>query len=409
LHNSITRCKENNHDLAVMFLDLDRFKNVNDLKGHLAGDDLLKQVGERLVKSVRDVDLVARQGGDEFILLLEDIQPSQVKKVAEGILEQFSQPFTLTTGDDFFISPSIGISLLSQDKHNSETLFENADTAMYESKRRGKNTYQFFAPSDNNLDRKIKLEQGLKQALQNNEFELYYQPKVEIKNRNIYGVEALIRWKHPELGSISPNEFIPIAEDVGMILPLGKWVLQEACNQNKAWQDTGIYIKMSVNVSIIQFEDIHFMGTIRELLRESQLSPEYLSIEITESIMQNIVQSSTTIQELQNIGIRIAIDDFGTGYSSLSVINNLSIDTLKIDKSFVNDILYNSNAATLVKTIIEMGKNLDLDLVAEGIENEQQATFLIENGCSLGQGYLYSRPLPADKVESLLRNQLIQV
>ncbi|MFD1739571.1 EAL domain-containing protein [Bacillus salitolerans] len=402
LAKSLSRCIRNHRQLAIMLLDLDRFKFVNDTMGHEFGDVLLQQVSERLVKSVREGDLVARQGGDEFIILMEEVNETQVREIAEKILNSFSTPFTLNE-EDFFTSPSIGISLFPADGQNINTLIKHADTAMYLAKKRGKNNYQFYIQEDQNiLDRKTRIEQGLKKGLYNNEFYLQYQPKVNLETGEVYGAEALLRWQHPELGVISPVEFIPIAEETGMIIPLGKWILRNACKQNKSWQQSfGSRIEMAVNISSLQFEDSQFIETVKEILEESQLSPQYLGLEITESVMQNIDYSSCIIQELKNLGIKISIDDFGTGYSSLSVLNQLPIDVVKIDKSFVNEIMTNSNTASLVKTIIEMGDNFKFDLVAEGIENKQQAEFLIQNGCQFGQGYYYSKPLPANEFEKL--------
>jgi diguanylate cyclase (GGDEF)-like protein len=403
LKNSLARCERNNRELAILFLDLDRFKFINDTLGHDEGDHLLKQVTERLVKSVRKGDIVARQGGDEFIILLEEIDRNQVKEVAERIIESFKSPFLLHN-EEYYLTTSIGISLYPQDEGDSQTLIKNADSAMYLAKRCGKNNYQFFINEPQAiLERKMKLEQAIRKALDKNEFILHYQPKVNLETGEIYGVEALLRWKHPELGMIYPLEFIPIAEDTGMIIPIGTWVLNEACRQSKRWLNKGIRIKMAVNVSAIQFQENIFIKKVEDALNENNLLPEYLGLEITESVMQNINQSSAIIHELKRIGVKVAIDDFGTGYSSLSVLSQLPIDLIKIDKSFVNDILTNSNAASLIKIIVDLSRNLNFGLVAEGIENEQQAEFLMQNGCSYGQGYLYSPPLSEAELESLLK------
>lgn len=400
---------QNSKGLAVLFLDLDRFKFVNDTLGHSYGDELLLQVSERLVGLVRKVDIVARQGGDEFIILLEDFTRPQVEEVAERILSCFSKPFLLR-GEEFFISTSIGISAYPHDGTSVDELIKNADKAMYSVKKHGKNNYQFYIHEEKEVvDRKLMIELGLKRAIEKQEFELYYQPKIKLATGDIYGVEALIRWNHPELGLVPPLDFIPIAEESGMILPIGNWVLQEACKQNKLWHESGIHIHMAVNVSGLQFEDNLFVDKLRELLSEQQLPPEYLELEITESVMQNIDRSSVIIEELKNIGVKVSIDDFGTGYSSLSILATLPIDTVKIDKSFINDMMLSPNVSTLVKTIIEMGKNLNFDLIAEGIETEEQMTLLIEKGCLYGQGYFYSKPVQRDEIEALLKKPLIQV
>ncbi|WP_209121362.1 bifunctional diguanylate cyclase/phosphodiesterase [Alkalihalobacillus sp. BA299] len=407
MEKALARAKRNNQQLAVMFIDLDRFKFINDTLGHKAGDDLLIQVSKRLVNSVREADIVVRLGGDEFIILLENITASQSKEIAERIIQAFTASFILQENEEFFTSPSIGISIYPYDGQDAETLTKHADQAMYLAKKRGKNNYQFYIHEKESIvDRKIKLERGLKKAIDNDEFKLYYQPKIELSTRKIYGVEALLRWEHPELGFVPPYEFIPIAEEIGMIIPIGTWVLQKACTQNKKWQSKGIKVKINVNVSAVQFED-SFLDQVKETLHKTHLKPEFLGLEITESVMQNIAESSVIIQEIKSIGVKISIDDFGTGYSSLSVLNKLPIDYVKIDQSFINEILTNVNTALLVKTIIEMGKNLNFALIAEGIETEQQAEFLIQNGCHYGQGFFYSSPLPADEVEKLLMKKQV--
>lgn len=405
LQKSLARCKRSEQKLAVLFLDLDRFKFINDIKGHNAGDDMLKQVTDRLVGAVREDDIVSRLGGDEFIIVLEDIEQSQVKETAKRILETFTYPF-LIQNEEFFISTSIGISMFPDDGANSETLIKNADIAMYLAKKRGKNNYQFFIQEPEAiLERRIKLEKGLRRAIENNEFILYYQPQYELTTGKIKGLEALLRWNHPELGFVPPSEFIPIAEEVGMIVNIGKWVIETACQQNKKWREEGTILRVAVNVSPLQFEGCSFHRMLKQILDEIELPPEFLEIEITEGIMQNLDVSSDVINELKRIGVKISLDDFGTGYSSLNVLNRLPIDYLKIDKSFVNEISSNSSTASLVKTIISIGENFKFDLIAEGIETEEQAEFLKQNGCCLGQGYLYSPPLPAEKAEALIREK----
>jgi diguanylate cyclase (GGDEF)-like protein/PAS domain S-box-containing protein len=407
LEEAIQKCAKTNQELSIMLIDLDRFKFINDTLGHKLGDSLLIQVSERLKKSVRENDIVARQGGDEFLVLLKNTNLSIVKNLAEGIINSFTSPFNLE-GDEFITSPSIGISVYPKDGHDKETLTRHADTAMYMAKKRGKNNFQFYNNEKEEIrQRNNKLEQGLKRALVNKEFQLHYQPKVILKTGKIFCVEALLRWTHPELGEIPPTEFIPIAEESGMIIPIGSWVLHEACKQNKLWQESGIDISVAVNVSTIQFEDPRFIEIVKDALFNSQLAPGNLILELTESVMQNITNSNTIINTLKSLGVKIAIDDFGTGYSSLNVLNKLTIDLVKIDKSFVNEITSSTNSASLVKTMIEIGENLQFDLIAEGIENKQQADFLIQNDCRFGQGYLYSPPLPAGEVESLLLKQYI--
>jgi diguanylate cyclase (GGDEF)-like protein/PAS domain S-box-containing protein len=404
LEKALNGYQSNGQKLAVIFLDLDRFKFINDTLGHDMGDLLLKQVSKRITKWVGE-GLVARRGGDEFIILLENIEHTQLEEIAERILGIFHTPFLLKE-KEYFLSPSIGISCCPKDGEDIETLTKHADMAMYLAKKRGKNNYQFYVQEDEkSLERKIKLEHGLKRALENNEFVLHYQPKVELKTKNIIGVEALIRWNHPELGLVSPVEFIPIAEETGIILPLGNWILQEACKQNKKWQASGIKTKTAVNVSPIQLENPRFVDTIKEILAKNQLSHEYLGLEITESVMQNIDQTSHIIHDLTELGTKFYIDDFGTGYSSLNVLNKLPIKNIKIDKCFVDEMMIDPNTALLVKTILEIGKILNFDVIAEGIESEEQAEFLRQNDCGFGQGYFYSPPVSADEIEKLWNNK----
>jgi diguanylate cyclase (GGDEF)-like protein len=406
LQNLITHSKQYNQDLAVMFLDLDRFKFINDSKGHLTGDLLLKQVAERLTKSVHEGDIVARHGGDEFIILLKDIQQPQAEEVAKRILEGFTHPFKLNDGEEYYTSLSIGISLLSQDGQDSTTLLKKADIAMYLSKKQGKNTYQFFFQSNDNHERKIKLEQGLREALNNNEFIIHYQPQIELKTGELKGFEALLRWNHPKFGIVPPVEFIPIAEETKLIVPIGQWVVENVCSQIKTWHDKGLPLyKVAVNVSAIQFDDKNFVTMVERILNKHQLKPEFLELEITESIMQNIKESFKILVQLKELGVKISIDDFGTGYSSLNVLNRLSIDFVKIDKSFVDEIATSANTASLIKTMIDMGSNLNFELIAEGIEDKIQADFLNENGCRFGQGYLFNKPLPPEEVETLIKNK----
>lgn len=401
LGKAMMQCKQRKQELAVLLLDLDRFKFINDTLGHQAGDQLLTQVAERLVKSVRKEDMVFRQGGDEFIILLVNIDKKMVHNIANNIIKSFSSPFMIAD-KSVYTTPSIGISLFPKDGEDMETLNKKADIAMYSAKNKGKNNYQFYLHErEELLDRKNNIERDLRKAINNEEFYLLYQPKVDMRTGRMTGVEALVRWKHPELGLIFPNEFIPIAEQSGLIIKLGNWVLQQACKQNSQWVKLGLQLKISVNVSPLQFDECDFIGSIERGLRKNDLPPDTLIIEITEGVTQNINKTAPILQKLKKMGVKIAIDDFGTGYSSLSVLSSLTIDYLKIDRSFINAMLTNANTTSLVKTIIEMGRNLSFELIAEGIETKQQALHLLEHDCYYGQGYLYSPPVSAKEIESI--------
>lgn len=405
LEETLIRCKNFQKQMAVMVMDIDRFKFINDTMGHNTGDELLVQITKRLVSTVREGDLISRQGGDEFSVILEDAEQSVASRIAERILAVFSKPFILKD-KSFEITASIGISLFPIDGDEKELLTSKADKAMYFAKKNGKNNYQFFYEHGKELVRSLEIEQDLGKAIETNEFYLNYQPCVELATGKIYCVEALVRWKHKTLGVLSPCEFIPIAEESGWIVQLGKWILNEACRQNKEWLDRGIKIKTAVNVSALQFVDRNFVQVVKEILQHHQLPQENLEIEITESVMQNFDISIETIHDLKQIGVRISIDDFGTGYSSLSVLSSLPIDHLKIDKSFVKEINSNPITSELVKQMIELGALFNFDLIAEGIEEKEQAEFLMEKGCRYGQGFYYSKPISPKELEPILmRNQ----
>ncbi|WP_052475834.1 sensor domain-containing protein [Cohnella kolymensis] len=389
---------------AVLFLDLDRFKIINDTKGHTVGDLILQKVAKRLQQTVQHHGLVSRQGGDEFIISLQDTDKDKAAVIAQQLLDGFADPIDVN-GQEYFVTPSIGISLYPADGSDEDTLIKNADTAMYLAKDRGKNNFQFYTPHLLGVSsRKMELENGLRKAMEQNEMTIYYQPQVELATGKLVGIEALIRWKHPSYGFVSPCEFIPLAEETGLILPLGKWVLRTACEQNKAWQDAGFpAVQMAVNISVRQMDDDLFVESVTEALNAAGLDPQYLELEITESIMQNITRSTSILKQLKELGVKLSIDDFGTGYSSLSYLTHLPIDKIKIDKSFIDDIIHHSNQGAMVKTIIDMGHNLNFTVIAEGIEKEEQVNFLIRNACTIGQGYFFSRPLEADNMGEFLR------
>jgi len=399
--------KNGDQELAILFLDLDRFKIINDTKGHRVGDLLLKVVASRLKNAVQDKGLVSRQGGDEFIILLKGFNKAQVIEVAERILGEFSEGIDVEN-QEFFVTPSIGISMAPGDGQDEETLIKHADTAMYLAKERGKNNFQFYTNQLHGLSsRKMELENGLRKALEQDQLMLHYQPQVNLETGKIIGVEALVRWQHPENGMISPGEFIPLAEETGLIVPLGKWVLQKASAQNKEWHDKGYSsIPISVNISVRQLQEDRFIDTVKQILDQTGLNPSYLDLEITESIMQNSENTAMILNQLKELGVTLAIDDFGTGYSSLSLLKHLPIDKIKIDKSFVDDIIHHANQGAMVKTIIDMGHNLQFDVIAEGVEEQEQVAFLLRNGCMIGQGYHFSRPLPPDAMEDLLKKNM---
>lgn len=392
--------------LAVLFLDLDRFKIINDTKGHSTGDLILQKAAKRLLEAVSDQGMVSRQGGDEFIILLEFTSNKEIEEVADRIIQVFSHPFDLN-GDEFFVTPSVGISLYPVDGEDQETLIKNADTAMYLAKERGKNNYQYYNSTLQNVStRKMELEVGLRKALVEDHFEVFYQPQYKLETREVCGVEALLRWKHPKLGMISPVEFIPLAEETGLIVPIGRGVLRKVCEQHKLWKEAGLgAVPVAVNVSVRQVQDSGFVGDVKQALDDFDLDPADLELEITESIMQNIETSSSVLKQLKELGIQIALDDFGKGYSSLSYLKHLPIDKIKIDKSFVDDILDSGLNGSIAKAIIEMSHTMNFSVIAEGIEQEEQLLFLLENSCKLGQGYLLSRPLDLDGVTGVLREE----
>lgn len=389
---------------SLFLLDLDRFKFVNDTKGHSVGDLILIDVGKRLKKIVGTNGIVFRLSGDEFIVVLKFDDMNKVKAVAESILNEFKTPF-LISENEFHLTTSIGISCFPKDGIDQDNLMKNADSAMYLAKELGKNNFQFFTSDLNQeKERKLELENGLRKAIEQNQLTLYYQPQIKLKTNEIYGTEALIRWNHPILGIVPPNEFIPLAEESELIVEIGQWVLRTAIQQTKEWQDDGLKeISIAVNISARQFQDENFIDFVKDTLEEFNLNPKYLELEITESMMQDINNSTIVLNKLKKLGISLAIDDFGTGYSSLSYLKHLPIDIIKIDKSFVDDIKNNNKTdASIVKAIIEMGRSLNFRVIAEGLETEYQANYLIDNFCDLGQGYFYSKPLPSEELKKLL-------
>jgi diguanylate cyclase (GGDEF)-like protein/PAS domain S-box-containing protein len=410
LNLAIETARHHGGRLAVLFIDLDRFKTINDSLGHALGDTLLKETAARLSQVLRSDEAVARLGGDEFVVLVEGVtEIEQVKAVARDILTAVVKPIDLM-GQECRVTASIGISIYPADGQDEQSLMKNADIAMYRAKDEGKNNYRFY--SRDIMGRAIErlmLETGLRHALERNEFFLHYQPKQNLATGRITGVEALLRWNHPELGNLSPSQFIPLAEDTGLIVPIGKWVLETACAQNMAWQREGLLpITVAVNLSARQFADESLLKNIITALEETGLAPELLELEITESmVMQNAEQAIKLLAAIKQMGVRLAIDDFGTGYSSMAYLKRFPIDTLKIDRSFIREIPKNAEDNAIAEAIISMGKALGLTVVAEGIETPEQVTFLRNHGCDETQGYLFSRPVAPDEFSELLRQHMI--
>jgi diguanylate cyclase (GGDEF)-like protein/PAS domain S-box-containing protein len=382
--------------LAVVFVDLDRFKFINDGLGHHVGDELLRAMAQRLRSSVRESDTVARLGGDEFVLLINGQGgPDAVSIMLERMLYAISQPWR-----DFNVTCSIGVALYPDDGTTAETLLKHADTAMYRAKEKGRNNFQFFTAELNAvITERLELENKLRRALERQQFTLHYQPRIDMRTRRLTGAEALIRWLVADEEVASPSRFIPVAEEIGLIVPIGKWVLRAACAQNKAWQDAGLPpFVVSVNVSVRQFRQDNLVQTIAQVLRETGLEARYLEVELTESaVMHDADQFIAMLGELNDLGVQIALDDFGTGYSSLSYLKRFPVDRLKVDRSFVQDIATDSDDATIVRAIIALGHNLGLKVVAEGVETQQQLDFLRANHCDELQGYFFGRPLPAQQ------------
>jgi diguanylate cyclase (GGDEF)-like protein/PAS domain S-box-containing protein len=403
---SIALARRQSRSIAVIFLDLDRFKYINDSMGHATGDKLLQSVSKRLLASVRGSDTVSRQGGDEFVILLSEIaHPEDAATSAAKMLLSLSVPHSIG-GREIEIGGSIGISIYPGDGEDAETLIKYADMAMYHAKENGRNNFQFFKVEMNvkALERHS-IEGSLRHALDRGEFLLHYQPKVNLESLEITGVEALIRWQQPGRGLVPPSQFVPVAEDCGLILSIGHWVLREACRQAREWQDLGLPFKrISVNVSAAEFRDKDFVEGVQEILSETGLEACYLDLELTERVlMQHAESTAIVLRELKKIGIHLAVDDFGTGYSSLSYLRQFPIDVLKIDKSFVQQISSDSNDSAIVSAIIDMGKNLKQRVIAEGVETEEQLSFLRARHCAEGQGYLFSPPLAAADFSRLLQ------
>ncbi len=405
LNVEIEHAAERGSTVAVMFLDLDRFKDINDSLGHVLGDQLLHMVGDRLGATVGDAGFVARMGGDEFIVLVvDDNATERLAELAERIISCIDQPFEID-GYEQFVTTSVGISVYPSDGGDANALVKHADIAMYRAKERGRNTYQFFTLALNaSLRSRLSQEKSLRRALENGEFVIHYQPQIELASSQLRGVEALVRWEHPRLGLLPPDQFIPTAEISGLIVALGDWVLESAAAQLRQWQRSGHPdLRLAVNLSARQFHQTQLAMTLRSVLQRHGLAPESLELEITETVaMSDARLSALILKEISDIGIRLSLDDFGTGYSSLGYLRSFPLDSIKIDKSFVNDIMTEPDDATIVRTVIAMAHSLGLEVVAEGVETKEQLEFLRHERCDRVQGYFFSRPLPAAEITALL-------
>ena len=408
LEQELQIAKRHDHLVAVMFLDLDMFKNINDSLGHVLGDKLLQKVTARMSKKMRDEDTIARLGGDEFVVIVGYLEAREdAASIAEGILELFSMPFSID-GHEIFIGASIGISIYPEDAHDAETSLRNADTAMYRAKSEGRNNFQFYT-SDLTSDahERLNMETYLRHAIEKNELILHYQPQYSLETGQIIAVEALLRWQHPEEGLISPDKFITVAEETGLIVPIGEWVIATACEQLIKWQSNGCPpLRMAVNLSARQFWKPGLAGVVKNILDEVGIAPSRVDLELTESIiMRDAKVTIDTLNEFHEMGFELSIDDFGTGYSSLSYLKKFPINRLKIDRSFVSDIAIEKNGDDMINSIIALGHCMDLKVLAEGVETEEQLNYLKEHGCDEVQGYFYSKPLPADDLAILCKKE----
>lgn len=405
---AISAAKRRHSKLAILFIDIDHFKRVNDTLGHEIGDQLLKVLSKRIQLCIRASDTLSRQGGDEFVVLLPELHEDAVPaEIAQKILLAIKNPINIAT-HELYITASIGIAVYPDDGESVDVLTRHADAAMYHAKNSGRNNYQFFTQEmSERVEAQLMMETGLQKAISNNELQLFYQAKLSIKTGKIIGAEALVRWLHPQWGMMMPDRFIKIAEDSGLIKGIGHWVLREACTQNKKWQDAGLSkIPIAINVSVVELHHAQFTQEITKVLLQTGLQPNHLELEVTESVaIQSELKVIQDLNKLKEMGVRLSVDDFGTGYSSLSYLKLLPVNTIKIDKSFIRDIQVDVNDAAIVTAIIKMSQSLGLTVIAEGVENQAQLDFLKSHGCDEMQGYLFSRPLPADEFAALLASQ----
>ncbi|VAX00381.1 diguanylate cyclase/phosphodiesterase (GGDEF & EAL domains) with PAS/PAC sensor(s) [hydrothermal vent metagenome] len=406
LKRGLSYCNRYGGKLAVMFMDLDRFKFINDTLGHKVGDILLKEVAKSIQTCLRDTDIVARLGGDEFIFLLPKIDQSlKAAKVAKHILKILSKPFMIEQ-QEIYISASIGIAMYPSDGDSAVKLIQNADLAMYSAKESGRNKYDFFTKKMNQVvTNRLRLENDMRAALKNDEFFLEYQPVIDTITKKMVGTEALIRWRHPKKGRLYPNDFISIAEETRQIIHIGNWVLEQACIQNKKWQNNSASkMRIAINVSAVQFTQANFVNKVRDILQQTGMDAHYLELELTEGIlMQDIDLTFNVLSELRDIGVRISIDDFGTGYSSMSYLKRFPLDILKIDRSFIKDLPHDPIDSAIVTAIAAMARGLSLEIIAEGIENSEQNAFVKKVGCDCMQGFYLQKPVAASSISKLIK------
>jgi diguanylate cyclase (GGDEF)-like protein/PAS domain S-box-containing protein len=404
--HAILLASRHSQKVGVLFLDLDGFKHINDSLGHPIGDKVLQSIGRRLVSCVRLSDIVSRQGGDEFVVLLSEMAQSEDAAItARRMLRAVAEVHSIDQ-HELHITTSIGVSVYPDDGLDAETLIKNADTAMYQAKENGRQSYQFFTPAMNvRAVQRQSIEESLRRAVERREFVLHYQPKISLKTGQITGGEALLRWIHPTRGLVPPAEFIPVAEDSGLLLPIGRWVLREACKQARSWLDAGLPLpSVAVNISAMQFRDENFLEGVFAILKETGLDPRSLELELTESVLMKRAESAASVlQALRGRGVQVAVDDFGTGYSSLSYLRKFPIDALKIDQSFVRQITTTPNDTSIVTAVISMGRSLKLRVIAEGVETQQEMEFLQALHCDEAQGYYFSRPVAAPDFAGLLK------
>jgi diguanylate cyclase (GGDEF)-like protein len=404
LDEALRRAKRAHWQLALLFVDLDQFKRVNDSLGHDAGDRLLRVIAERIRRSIREADMLFRMGGDEFTVLLEDVQgPQEAAAVAQRMSEAINEPLLLQH-HELSISASVGIALYPRDEVGAERLVKSADTAMYRAKELGRNRHAFFTPEMNErVEQQMVMEAALRRALKKGEFEVYYQPRVSAASGRAMGAEALLRWHHPQQGLIEPTQFVPLLEESGLIVPVGAWVLSQACRQAKQWADAGAPMHISVNLSSRQFRADSLVDSVARALAASGLNPAMLELELTESLLiENVDHAMQVMQRLKALGVALSIDDFGTGYSSLGYLKCFPIDCLKIDRSFVRDLATSPKDAAIVDAIAALARSLGIGLVAEGVEDAEQAAYLRTRHCTELQGFLYSRPVPAEALQHSL-------